>query len=53
MAMEMGPFLASQAASSETEEGQYQGPLGPSRTWPVPIPSLTHLAHCGLVLLNH
>lgn len=40
MAIEMGPFLASQAASSETGEGQRQGRPGPSPTWLVltPIP---------------
>lgn len=32
MAMEMGPFLASQAASSETGEGQHQGRPGPRAT---------------------
>lgn len=39
MATEMGPFLASQAASSKTEEGQCQGHPGPSLTWPVLTPS--------------
>lgn len=40
MAMEMGPFLASQAAISETGKGQRQGHPGPSPSWPVltPIP---------------
>lgn len=41
MATEMGPFLASQAASSETGEGQHQGHPGPRPTplaCPHPIP---------------
>lgn len=38
MAIEIGPFLASQAASSETGKGQRQGHPGLSPTWPVPTP---------------
>lgn len=44
MATEMGPFSASQAASSETGEGRCQGHPGPSPAWPgLSPPSLTLL----------
>ena len=47
MATEMGPFLASQAASSETGEGQHQGTSRPQPPDPglssAPLPFLTLL----------